>query len=85
MNDYTELTELQKSDFEWFTENFHQLWEQYGDCYLVLSNKQVLYKHDNPGDAVRAGLSLKGPGNFIVQECTKDASCYTAEVGCVFC
>lgn len=79
-HNYSECSEHQLEDSEYFEKNFRELWKIYGDCYLLISNKQVIGSFNKFHDAVEEGMRLFGPGNFIATELTNDESCFTIEL-----
>lgn len=46
------LTERQKADFNWFKEHRNELYQQYGNCIIVISNINVLGTYDMKYKAV---------------------------------
>ena len=62
--------ENQIADFEWFNENKVKLFQQYGNCFIVIKNKTVLGTYNNFADAVHQTEKTDEIGTFIVQECT---------------
>ena len=76
-----ELTIKQEHDFEWFVNNQEKLYSQYGDCTLVISDKKVYGTFDSSAKALDFALEKLGVGNFIIQECSSDDSCYIESVG----
>lgn len=75
------LDKRQNEDFEWFLENYEGLFEQYGDCYLLIRNKRVICTCDSYAEGVKKGDGLFERGTYIVQHCNGDESGYTT---CVF-
>lgn len=70
-------TYLQDSDFAWFIQNFERLYKEYGQCYLIISNQEVVGFSYDYATAVREANKILTPGQFIVQEVGPDESCYT--------
>ena len=66
---------IMRKDFNWFLNNYDDLYKQYGHKFLVIKNKQVLGAYDS----VRQALDNTNEelGTFIVQECNGNASAYT--------
>jgi hypothetical protein len=67
-----------KQDFEYFLENLDKLVTQYGNKYIVIKNKAVLGAYENFESAIRNTAKTEEIGTFIIQQCTKDSSAYTA-------
>ena len=74
------IDKRQNEDFEWFLENYEGLFEQYGDCYLLIRDKRVICTCDSYVEGVNKGKSLFDMGTFIVQHCNGDESGYTSYV-----
>lgn len=72
------------SDYNWFLENYDQLFQKYGECYLVIKNKVVLGKFSSYGEGVRGALKTEEPGTFIVQHCNGNESGYTNYIASLF-
>jgi len=47
------LRKRQNEDFEWLLENYEGLFEQYGDCYLLIRNKRVICTCDSYTEGVK--------------------------------
>jgi len=71
---------MQDKDFEWFLENYNDLYEKYGRSFLAIKNKNVLGVYDSFADAVDSTAKTEKLGTFIVQECTGDESAYTVQI-----
>ncbi len=71
------MKELQCSDFEWFVENYDNLFSKYGERYLAIKNKIILGSYNSFGEAVRETAKTEEMGSFIVQFCNGDISGYT--------
>ena len=69
---------MQEQDFNWFVENYQKLFAEYGHKFLAIKNQTVLGVYDTLKDGVRVTAMTETLGSFIVQECTGDASAYTA-------
>lgn len=76
-----ELTKQQKEDFQFFVEHRPELFEKYGECVLVIANREVLGSYKQYPVAVRETLKEHDFGTFIVQRCSADESCYIATLG----
>lgn len=72
---YTEQNRLE--DFNWFLDNYDDLYREHGVCHIVIQNKHVLGIYNNFGNAIRETEKTIEPGAFIVQLCNGDESGYT--------
>ena len=68
---------MKNKDFEWFLENYNDLFFKYGRKFLVIKNQEVIGVYDEAGEAVRQTMKLEELGSFIVQKCTGDETGYT--------
>ncbi len=68
---------MQKSDYEWFLENYSLLYKKYGECYLVIKNKAVIGKYNSYAVAIEETKKREEMGTFIVQKCNSSESGYT--------
>ena len=66
---------MQRSDFNWFLNNYDSLYKKYGHKYLVIKNHAVLGAYNNMREAL--DNTKEELGTFIVQECNGDESAYT--------
>ncbi len=62
-------------DFNWFLQNYDDLYNQYGHKFLAVKNKKVLGAYNSVREAV--DCINEEPGTFIVQECNGNESGYT--------
>lgn len=75
MNTYEEKERLE--DFDFFLENYDELFKKYGHKFIVIKNKTILGVYDTEVDAINATSKTYPIGSFIVQECNGDESGYT--------
>lgn len=68
---------MQADDFNWFVENYDELFKKYGKCYLAIKDKKVLGAYDSPRAAISETSKEYPLGSFIVQLCNGDESGYT--------
>ena len=73
---------MQRSDFNWFINNYNELYKKYGKKYLVIKDKEVLGAYDSVREAL--DNTHEEVGTFIVQKCTGDESAYTNYVSSVY-
>lgn len=68
---------MQVEDFKWFLDNYDSLFNQYGDCYLVIKNKSIIGKFDSYASGVNETAKSEPLGTFIVQHCNGNETGYT--------
>lgn len=66
---------MQRSDFNWFLNNYDELFDKYGHSFLVIHDKEVLGAYDSVRQAIDS-TNLED-GAYIVQECNGNESAYT--------
>ena len=71
---------MQEKDFEWFLENYNELYERYGHTFLAIRNEEVLGSYGSFREAVEITQLTEELGTFIVQECNGDESAYTVQI-----
>ena len=71
---------MQEKDFEWFLENYINLFEDYGNSFLAIKNEQVLGAYSSFHEAVEATQKTEELGTFIIQECNGNESAYTVQI-----
>ena len=64
-----------RKDFNWFLNNYDDLYRRYGHKFLVIKNKHILGAYDSVREALDNTNEM--PGTFIVQECNGNPSAYT--------
>lgn len=66
---------MRRRDFNWFLNNYQELYDKYGHKFLVIKDKTVIGAYDT----IRQALdnTHEEPGTFIVQECNGDETAYT--------
>ena len=73
--EYTDEDRL--NDFDFFLENYNDLYSKYGHKFFAIRNKRVLGIFDSYEDAWKA----LGHGTYILQENTGDIWGYTKTAG----
>ncbi len=68
---------LQDKDFEWFLNNYSELYKKYGRKYLAIKNGKVLGSYDSLAEGVNKTSQEEELGTFIVQLCDGEESGYT--------
>ena len=66
---------MMMKDFNWFLNNYQNLFKEYGHQFLVIKDKKVLGHYDNVRQAI--DNTTEEPGTYIVQECNGNESAYT--------
>lgn len=64
-------------DFNWFVENYGQLFKEYGHKFLAIKNKNILGVYDDVRSAIDKTKETEEMGTFIVQECDGTEYAYT--------
>lgn len=75
MNTYGEKERM--SDFNFFVENYNELYKKYGHKFIVIKNHEILGVYDDVVSAINITSEKHPLGTFIVQECNGDESGYT--------
>lgn len=78
MNEYGDKE--RKEDFNYFLENYQDLYQKHGKKFWVIKNKQFLGCYDSIRSALDEISKTYPLGTFIVQECNGDTSGYTSFV-----
>ena len=68
---------MQNKDYNWFLENYSELFKKYGNVYLAIKDQTVLGSYSSYGDGLRDTLKKEEIGTFIIQRCCADESAYT--------
>ena len=72
------------SDFEWFKQNLSELYKQYGACFLVIKDKEVIGSYPTYAEALKASVKQYNIGEFIIQECGATEAVYTNYISSCF-
>lgn len=64
-------------DFDFFLEQYEELYKKYGKCFVAIKNKKILGIFHTEEEAIDITSSEYGLGEFIIQECNGDESGYT--------
>jgi len=62
----------QDMDFKWFQENMKNLYKQYSEQFLVISNQTIKFSEDSFDSALNKALETMKAGEFIIQQCTDE-------------
>lgn len=66
-----------REDFSFFVEHYQELYELYGETFLVIKGKKVIGSYENEMTAIEETTKVLPLGSFIVQKCDGDESAYT--------
>jgi hypothetical protein len=75
MNDYGDFE--RRKDFDFFLNNYNELYNKYGHKFIAVKNQNVLGSYDTEIEAINDIEKQYPLGSFIVQECNGDESGYT--------
>ena len=78
MSNYTDIE--RKQDFDYFVNNYQNLFKQYGHKFLAIKNQTILGAYDSVPDAINNLSSKYELGTYIIQECTGDDSAYRTTI-----
>lgn len=78
MSKYTD--EERRNDFDFFINNYKDLYKQYGHKFLAIKNEKVLGAYDSVPDAITQLSNEYEIGTYIIQECTGDDSAYRTTI-----
>lgn len=78
MNKYTDKD--RQIDFDYFIQNYKELYQQYGHKFLAIKNKKVLGAFNSVPDAISQLSKEYEIGSYIIQECTDDDSAYRTTI-----
>ena len=71
---------MQDRDFEWFLENYIELYNLYGKSFLAIKNMTVLGSYSSFKEALDKTSETNEIGTFIIQECDGTESAYTVQI-----
>ena len=75
-----------ENEYQWFLENYNDLFKQYGISFLAIKNRSVLGVYQSYAEGVKKTLQKEEAGTFIVQKCNGEESAYTNYIASVcFC
>ncbi|MDR3165584.1 MAG: hypothetical protein LBU13_08400 [Synergistaceae bacterium] len=59
-------------DYKYFIDNLDALYKEYGHCFLVIKNQQVIGTYNRMDAAYDEARKTEPIGTFIIQECVDD-------------
>ena len=74
---YTEQDK--KDDFQFYVDNFKDLYEKYGRCFLAIKYKTVIGHSGTIAELIKS-LPGRDIGSYIIQKCFGDENSYTATI-----
>lgn len=72
---YTEKERTE--DFEWFLQNYEELYKKYGYCHIGIRHKKILGIYESYEQAISILSNQYELGEYIIQKCNGDESGYT--------
>lgn len=71
---------MQDMDYQWFLDNYDELYQKYGDSYIAIKNQKVLGVYTSFAQGVLTTQKTEEPGTYIVQHCNGNESGYTGYI-----
>lgn len=71
---------MQDRDYEWFLENYSDIFNEYGVSYVAIKDGRILGSYNSYADGVRETMKQHPLGTFIVQFCNGEPSGYTGYI-----
>ena len=68
------------NDFQWFLDNYDDLYQKNGHKFYAIQNKQILGMYDDQNEAIDETMKTHPLGMLCVQECNGDESGYTVTI-----
>ncbi len=66
-----------ETEYQYFMEHQQELASKYNDKYIVIVGNSVVGVYETNEDAYEESLKRYNLGDFLIQECSSDASSYT--------
>ena len=67
----------QTTDYQWFLDNYTDLYTQYGESFLAIKNKTIIGVYSSYAEGVKITSESHELGSFIIQKCNGSESAYT--------
>ncbi len=61
-------------DYKWFKDNQNELYKEYPNKFLIVSECQTLGAFDTFDEAMEEALKKMKAGEFLIQQCIEDTS-----------
>lgn len=68
------------NDFNFFVDNYYQIFDLYGHKFIAIKDKHILGAFDSIPEAFNKLSNKYELGTYIVQECNGDESGYTVKM-----
>ena len=68
---------MQDTDFEWFKENYSDIFSKFGNSFVAVKNNTVIGSFSTFAEAYEKTCEKEVPGTFIVQLCNGDETGYS--------
>lgn len=75
---------MQEQDFNWFLNNYDDLFKKYGVSFLAIKEEKVIGKYDSYTEAVHETMKFEPIGSFIVQKCDGSEAAFTNYIATVY-
>ena len=69
-----------KSDFQWFLDNYNELYNKYGHKVFAIQNQKIIGIFEDKNSAIDITSEKYDFGTFIIQECNGNESAYMCYV-----
>lgn len=66
-----------KEDFNFFLENYQNIFKKYGSCFVAIRNKEIIGIFKTEKEAIDITSAQYELGQFIIQQCNGDETGYT--------
>ena len=66
-----EVNSIQKSEYQWFLQNYDDLYKKYGETYLVIKDDKVIANFKDFSEGIKYAKENEPLGSFIVHKCGK--------------
>lgn len=71
-NDLLESKKMADKNYDFFTDNFDTLYQQYKEKYIVIKDCAVIGSYSSFNDAYTKTIKTEELGTFLIQHCTKE-------------
>lgn len=78
MNKNEQIKQMLHDNFVWFLDNYNDIYNRYGVCYVIIKDKQIIGVYDDFTIALEETRKTEELGTFSLQFCNGDESGYTA-------
>ena len=73
------INEVQRKEYNWFLDNHDELYNKYGESYLVIKDNAVIGNYETFSEGLTSVRGIQPDGSYIIHKCgkTKDADMVT--------